>query len=228
MMRSNGSGRWSARWGATVVVTMVLLAGCGGDELAFISEPDECGDGVEKTDLAGGPGGEECDDGNRRDGDGCSAECLLEPRLVDVSDFETFEFRRESAFGFCPPVGAIFRGRVAADGAGTATFEGLILRGDARCQGVAIPDAECLDLEEFTRPLGVEEEAELREALRAVAVHEQRPNGCDTIAFDPCLVNAFQWDTFRVTDFECRAPKLPDAEVRRLLRLLEELVRDAG
>jgi hypothetical protein len=48
------------------------------------------------------------------------------------------------------------------------------------------------------------------------------PAGCATIAYDPCLVNAFQWDTNRVTDFECRAPKLANGEVSRLLQLLDD------
>jgi hypothetical protein len=103
------------------------------------------------------------------------------------------------------------------------TFQGEVLRGVARCRDTFFPEPGCFDLDEFARRLTFEEEADLRDAVRTVAVHERSPNGCDTIAIDPCLVNAFRWDAFRVTDFECRAPKLPASEVNRLVRLLDDL-----
>ncbi len=38
-----------------------------------------CGDGVLQTGL-----GEQCDDGNNQDGDGCSADCQLEPPVIPI------------------------------------------------------------------------------------------------------------------------------------------------
>jgi cysteine-rich repeat protein len=56
-------------------MTAVWAAGCGGKSGG--GGEDICGDGVIDTDL-----GEECDDGNVADGDGCDSVCAVEPGYV--------------------------------------------------------------------------------------------------------------------------------------------------
>jgi cysteine-rich repeat protein len=50
---------------AVLATGLLLLAGCSGDDKTV------CGDGLQE-------GGEQCDDGNTRSGDGCSSTCTLE------------------------------------------------------------------------------------------------------------------------------------------------------
>jgi len=65
--------------------------------------------------------------------------------------------------------------------------------------------------------------AELRTAFEPVRVVATLPNGCSTIAIDPCLVNAFTWDDFAASDFLCHIPLLRSGEVVRILGVLHAL-----
>jgi cysteine-rich repeat protein len=161
----------------------------------------------------------DCDDGNREDGDGCSAQCLLEPALEDFSRFAKFAFSRESALGFCAPVGAPFDFAVATNG-GSTTVHWSVLRDGVGCESFPF---SCPDRDDFMRILTADEVSRLRETFRAVELFEQRPNGCDAIAFDPCLVNSFRWDEFAATDSPCETPLIPATEVVRILDVLADL-----
>jgi cysteine-rich repeat protein len=184
------------------------------------STENVCGDGVPQLGFSGGPGEEECDDGNTRDGDGCSAQCLIEPSPHDLPGFTAFAFSRQSAFGFCPPTGRLFDLEATTDTAGAVTLQWSILRDDAGCADIPF---QCIDLDRASRVLTSAEAAELRAAFQPVRVVATLPNGCSSIAFDPCLVNAFAWDDFRANDFLCHAPLLRAEEVARILGVLDTL-----
>ena len=179
-----------------------------------------CGDGVADVFFFGG---EECDDGNNRDGDGCSATCDLEPQLENFSRFETFEFARQSALGFCPPVGELFDVSVSRGVLGTTTFRWSILRDRTGCEDPF--SGVCANRDQFARTLTADEVAKLRDAVRVVKVFQKQPAFCKDVAVDPCLVNSFRWDDVAVTDFECHTPILRRDEVQRLLGILNDLTR---
>jgi len=181
-----------------------------------------CGDGVPQTGFAGGPNGEECDDGNNADGDGCSAQCRIEPTLHDFSAFGTFTFNRESALGFCPPTGQLFDVEATTGAMGAITMRWSVLRDDAGCDD---PPFRCCDRDEFTRVLTSDEAILLRGAFHAVRVVATEPNGCSSVAFDPCLVNAFGWDDFVATDVLCHTPLVRSDEVARILAVLNGLTQ---
>ncbi len=208
-----------------VIVPLVADLRIVREQLVCPSNADNvCGDGVPQTGFAGGPGQEECDDGNDRNGDGCSAQCLLEPVREDFSRFHTFTFSRDSAFGFCPPVGELFDAHVTTDPGGVVSLHWSILRDDAGCTE---PPFQCADRDAFSRVLTSDEVTQLRDAFRTVRVVDATPNGCATIAFDPCLVNGFTWDEFHANDFLCHAPLLRTDEVTRILGVLTGLAQCA-
>jgi cysteine-rich repeat protein len=182
--------------------------------------PAGCGNGIPARGFSGGPNQEECDDGNHVDGDGCSATCLIEPTVTDLSDFGIFEFQRGSAFDFCPPVDALFDLRAESTDADTVTLSWSVLRDTTNC---TVLDQTCPDRDHFSRTLSASEATSLREAFRAVRVVESLPTGCTDIAIDPCLVNAFRWDDFGAVDFLCHTPLLRRDETERLFAVLNEL-----
>lgn len=181
-----------------------------------------CGDDIPARGFSGGPNQEEGDDGNQVDSDGCSATCLIEPTVADLSDFAVFEFQRGSAFGFCPPVDVIFDLRAESNDSDTVTLSWSVLRDTTNC---TVQDQTCPDRDHFDRTLSVGEATRLREAFRAVRVVESLPTGCTDIAFDPCRVNPFRWDDFSAVDFLCHAPLLRSKETQRLFAVLDEVTR---
>jgi cysteine-rich repeat protein len=62
-----------------VSASPLALVGVFGYRLALTLSLDPCGDGVVQP-------GQECDDGNTRDGDGCSSTCRLEPKAEREPD----------------------------------------------------------------------------------------------------------------------------------------------
>ncbi len=63
----------SARLLPLTALAALFWLGCAGGEEAPIKENGRCGDGIRQEHL-----GEECDDGNLIDGDGCSSACKIE------------------------------------------------------------------------------------------------------------------------------------------------------
>ena len=178
--------------------------------------PESCGDGMPETDF---DMSEECDDGNMRDGDGCSATCLIEPAVHDFSRFDTFEFRRQPALGFCAPEDEVFDAVITRTGS-IFTLTGSILRDARSCEGLG----GCADREEVMRVLTTDEAAALTEAFRAVEFLAAMPSWCERIAVDPCVIDAFSWDGLRVTDYPCSDSSMRFDETTRLVDALNELV----
>lgn len=179
--------------------------------------PESCGDGMPQTRFDFPL--EECDDGNTRDGDGCSATCSIEPTVMNFSRFDTFEFRRQQALGFCAPEGEVFDALITRTG-GSFTLKGSILRDAQSCE----PFGTCDDREDVMRVLTSTEAANLVDAFRAVALIAAIPTWCERIAVDPCVINAFTWDDIRAGDYECSKPSLRFGETARLVNVLNDLV----
>jgi hypothetical protein len=148
---------------------------------------------------------------------------------------------REGAFGFCPPLGTVFRAKLAFNERACPAVEYRLelsiieegVRGkDACLENVWVPgDVDCvketqlppriLTGEDFTA-LGVE--ATVFEVLSEKLLNEPHPN-CGAI--DPCLVNVFNLDALRVTDGPCDLPRVLPEDAQVLLDLFERL-REAG
>jgi cysteine-rich repeat protein len=68
---------------ATAVTFTLFAAACGGDPDPIVIDPDGpsaiCGNSIVET-----AAGEQCDDGNTADGDGCSSTCQMEVALCSV------------------------------------------------------------------------------------------------------------------------------------------------
>ena len=98
--------RPSPRWGTSFVILVLGLAACNGDESSVLPS---CGDGIVQP-------GEECDDANGVNGDGCSVACFLEegadadadsPGEADAVEGEDTEAgEAEGGAGDVPPGGA--------------------------------------------------------------------------------------------------------------------------
>jgi len=78
------------------------------DTRAAVTPPPVCGNGLEES-------GEACDDGNRRDGDGCSASCTKELRPVNLAPRIVATLRLAGENQIQPP--AHVRSQMVRDGA---------------------------------------------------------------------------------------------------------------
>lgn len=151
--------------------------------------------------------------------------------VVDDSHFTIFTFRRSSAFGFCPALDS-FSALVLSDiGGGMLELTGAKAivagtPGDPDCDPAIMTRPAVACAKEVTLPdrvLSADDAARVRAAFAAVEREQQRDPDCARVAFDPCLIDEFSWDTSTITDFECGEPRLVQAESARLIAVLDTL-----
>ena len=156
----------------------------------------------------------------------------------DLSEFSMFTFQREAGFGFCPRVGSLYSADLQRLRSGAYRLGSVVLvAGDPEID-------DCLegfiDLDGTTpcavprrqpcRLLTDAERESVRTAFAAVTAYTGPERFCSHIAYDPCVINAIEWDLggpgsrFRATDYPCTDdPRLEAAEIDRITALLESL-----
>jgi hypothetical protein len=132
--------------------------------------------------------------------------CLSAVEVADLGDFDTFGFAQRGAVGFCPsltkPAAAVVE-KVAADQYEIrfSMTKPVYSEGEV-CSSPLILDSffsQCWEETDWpSRRLHEGEVAELKEACKDVVVLRQYDGFCD-----PCLVDRFDWDGYRLEGDEC-------------------------
>lgn len=151
--------------------------------------------------------------------------------VVDRTGYTTFTFNRRSAFGFCPPLNSASRVILSRSG-DTITLSALVLQegtpGDPDCLQediMTVPPVACVkEVAVPDRALTADEMQRVDTVFSAIPVEQQRNPDCAHVAFDPCLIDEFTWDTFAITDFVCGEPRLLPEQAQAIIAVLDDLL----
>lgn len=154
---------------------------------------------------------------------------VLTPRVVDLSVFREFEFRRDPALGFCPPLPhAVFAASLRVNDADRYELHPCVLEegrvGIDNClPGVfSVPCA--VVREQPGRTLTEAEVRQVQQAFSRVGVLDEPDPICEQIVIDPCLINTARWDDFEVTDYVCaQSDRVGGDQMTSIIALLDGL-----
>lgn len=161
--------------------------------------------------------------------------CPLPTSVQDLSGFQQFELSRQSALGFCPPVGSVFHVVVTGRDDGTYDLQLTVTEeralGDPDCLDEPFfpftPEGKCLAaVPRSDRVLTADEVTSLRAAFGAVRTVEAPDPQCAIIAFDPCVIDTFRWDDLAVNDFLCSSRWMSFQQAEELTAALDVLIVD--
>jgi photosystem II stability/assembly factor-like uncharacterized protein len=154
--------------------------------------------------------------------------CLPASFSIDLHEFGGFEFRREHALGFCPPLGSVYDAQLLdGDEIGNIVFYHDTL--EAGVPGVDHCDAEipgdnCAVIRSHPmRTLGAAEAARVRDVFSHIEVQSRALPFCGAI--DPCLLNSFRWDRMTLTDAPCSDRRVDATQSAAIIDLLDALHR---
>lgn len=148
----------------------------------------------------------------------------------DYSQFERFEFRQESGFGFCPLQGAPYKATIVRRPAGGYSFGESVLEERVMKSADCIPlvrSGTCLVARQLpSRELAPEEVSRLKAVFSQIIVRTSPDAKCQgQLVIDYCRTIRCRWDDHLHNDAECQRDSLPKSQIDQLLMLLEELHR---
>ena len=157
--------------------------------------------------------------------------CPVPSRIDDFSGFASFHLSRQSALGFCPPVGSVYAVAIERRSADTYRVRLSVTEerpaGDPDCLPFTAQPSEGRCLAAIARPertMSADELQALRAAFTSVEVLERRDPFCAHGAIDPCIIHVFEWDDALIQSYPCTAPRLTTEEVSRLTAALDALI----
>jgi hypothetical protein len=148
----------------------------------------------------------------------------------DYSQFERFEFRQKSGFGFCPLQGAPYKATIVRHPAGGYSFGESVLEERVMKSADCIPlvrSGTCLVERQLpSRELAPEEVSRLKAVFSRIVVRTSPDAKCQgQLVIDYCRTIRCRWDDHLHNDAECERDSLPKSQIDQLLMLLEELHR---
>jgi hypothetical protein len=148
----------------------------------------------------------------------------------DYSQFERFEFRQKSGFGFCPLEGAPYKATIVRRPAGGYSFGESVLEEKVMKSADCIPlvrSGTCLVERQLpSRELAPEEVNRLKAVFSRIVVRTSPDAKCQgQLVIDYCRTIRCRWDDHLHNDAECERDSLPKSQIDQLLVLLEELHR---
>jgi hypothetical protein len=148
----------------------------------------------------------------------------------DYSQFERFEFRQESGFGFCPLEGAPYKATIVRHPASGYSFGESVLEERVMNSADCIPlvrGGTCLVERQLpSRELAPEEVSRLKAVFSQITVRTSPDAKCQgQLVIDYCRTIRCRWDDHLHNDAECQRDSLPKSQIDQLLMLLEELHR---
>jgi Dockerin type I domain len=154
----------------------------------------------------------------------------LTPRVVDLSAFREFQFRRDPGLGFCPPLPhAVFAVSLRRVDVGRYELHPCVLEegrvGIDNCLSGVFSVPCAVVREQPGRILTEAEVRQVQQAFSRVSVFDVPDPICEDIAIDPCLINVARWDDFQVTDYVCTSSERLQAEQMAAIIALLERVR---
>ncbi len=154
--------------------------------------------------------------------------------IRDFSDFMEFNFSRNPGLGFCPPIDSVFSANITVNENQAYVLnmsileEGdpetdVCLNGELILEG-EFSESECIKETPLEERLLTSEEIELvKSRFDNIEVFSIPDDICNEIAFDPCLINEFEWDLFLANDFLCSSPRITSSDSSTIIRTLELL-----
>jgi hypothetical protein len=160
--------------------------------------------------------------------------CPVPTSVHDFSDFRRFELSRESALGFCAPIGSVFHVVVARRTDGAYDLQSSVAEerafGDPDCVDPFFPlgpEEKCLAaVPRPDRVLTADELASLQSAFGEVRTVDAPDPQCAILAFDPCVIDTFRWDDVAATDFRCHGRRVSFERGEQLTAVLDALIVD--